>query len=135
MCMCDIYKLYLYVFVGKYTPQYKWLEKELPKVNRTETPWLIVIVHCPLYNSYVHHYMEGESMRAMYEKWLVEHKVDVVFSGHVHAYERSVSGFCFVFGIIYFELKYVLSNYDGLNSSFYILQRTCSLSDSFSLNA
>lgn len=60
-------------------------------MNRTETPWLIVIMHCPLYSSYVHHYMEGETMRVMYEEWLVQYKVDVVFSGHVHAYERTVS--------------------------------------------
>ncbi|KAM7255123.1 hypothetical protein ACFE04_020364 [Oxalis oulophora] len=33
--------------------------------------------------------MEGESMRVMFEQWFVEHKVDVVFSGHVHAYGRS----------------------------------------------
>uniref|UniRef100_A0A6N2LCP3 Purple acid phosphatase n=1 Tax=Salix viminalis TaxID=40686 RepID=A0A6N2LCP3_SALVM len=56
-----------YSAYGKYTPQYKWLEKELPKVNRTETPWLIVLMHCPMYNSYAHHYMEGETMRVMYE--------------------------------------------------------------------
>ncbi|XP_052200704.1 purple acid phosphatase-like [Diospyros lotus] len=78
-----------YSAFGKYTPQWKWFTKELPKVNRTETPWLIVLMHSPLYSSYVHHYMEGETMRVIYEPWLVQYKVDVVFAGHVHAYERS----------------------------------------------
>uniref|UniRef100_A0A803LPA9 Purple acid phosphatase n=1 Tax=Chenopodium quinoa TaxID=63459 RepID=A0A803LPA9_CHEQI len=78
-----------YSAYGKYTPQYEWLENELPKVNRSETPWLIVLVHSPWYNSYNYHYMEGETMRVMYESWLVQYKVDVVFAGHVHAYERS----------------------------------------------
>ncbi|KAH6812336.1 purple acid phosphatase 12 [Perilla frutescens var. frutescens] len=78
-----------YSAYGKYTPQYKWFTNELPKVNRTETPWLIVLMHSPMYSSYIHHYMEGETMRVMYEERLVQYKVDVVFAGHVHAYERS----------------------------------------------
>ncbi|XP_057459499.1 purple acid phosphatase 5-like [Actinidia eriantha] len=78
-----------YSAYGKYTPQYEWLSQEFPKVNRSETPWLIVLLHSPWYNSNNYHYMEGESMRVMFESWFVENKVDLVFSGHVHSYERS----------------------------------------------
>ncbi|KAJ9147019.1 hypothetical protein P3X46_029225 [Hevea brasiliensis] len=78
-----------YSAYGKYTPQYSWLEQEFPKVNRAETPWLIVLLHSPWYNSNNYHYMEGESMRVMFESWFIENKVDLVFSGHVHSYERT----------------------------------------------
>lgn len=73
----------------KYTPQYKWLKAEFKKVDRKKTPWLIVIMHAPIYNSNSAHYMEGESMRAAFESWFCQYKVDVIFAGHVHAYERS----------------------------------------------
>ncbi|GMY05714.1 purple acid phosphatase 2-like [Fagus crenata] len=52
------------------------------KVNRSETPWLIVIMHPPWYNSNAAHYMEGQTMRVVYEKTFVQYKVDVVFAGH-----------------------------------------------------
>ncbi|XP_050113879.1 bifunctional purple acid phosphatase 26-like isoform X1 [Malus sylvestris] len=73
----------------KYTPQYLWLAEELKKVDREKTPWLIVLMHIPMYNSNDAHFKEGESMRAVFESWFVQYKVDVVFAGHVHAYERS----------------------------------------------
>ncbi|XP_015886658.2 bifunctional purple acid phosphatase 26 isoform X2 [Ziziphus jujuba] len=73
----------------KYTPQWRWLQEELRRVNRKKTPWLIILMHVPLYSSNLAHYMEGESMRAVYEDWFVHSKVDFIFAGHVHAYERS----------------------------------------------
>ncbi|XP_057967627.1 bifunctional purple acid phosphatase 26-like [Malania oleifera] len=73
----------------KYTPQWMWLKKELQKVDREKTPWLIVLMHIPMYNSNEAHFMEGESMRVVFESWFVRYKVDVIFAGHVHAYERS----------------------------------------------
>ncbi|GAB4836807.1 Bifunctional purple acid phosphatase 26 [Ancistrocladus abbreviatus] len=73
----------------KYTPQWRWLQQELRGVNREKTPWLIVLMHAPIYSSNLAHYMEGESMRAVFESWFVHYRVDFVFAGHVHAYERS----------------------------------------------
>lgn len=77
-------------FIVKYSAQWKWLEAEFERVDREKTPWLIVLMHAPLYNSNKAHYMEGESMRSAFEAWFIRYKVDLVFAGHVHAYERSV---------------------------------------------
>ncbi|GMJ07731.1 purple acid phosphatase 26, phosphatase-under producer 3, PURPLE ACID PHOSPHATASE 26 [Hibiscus trionum] len=73
----------------KYTPQWLWLRDELKRVDRKKTPWLIILMHVPIYNSNHAHFMEGESMRAVFERWFVRHRVDFIFAGHVHAYERS----------------------------------------------
>ncbi|XP_030544519.2 bifunctional purple acid phosphatase 26-like [Rhodamnia argentea] len=73
----------------KYTPQWMWLREEFKGVDREKTPWLIVLMHIPIYNSNDAHFMEGESMRSVFESWFVQNKVDVIFAGHVHAYERS----------------------------------------------
>ncbi|XAR69731.1 Acid phosphatase [Bertholletia excelsa] len=68
--------------------QYKWLEADLARVDRRRTPWLIVLVHAPWYNTNYAHKGEGEGMRKAMEKLLYKAQVDVVFAGHVHAYER-----------------------------------------------
>ncbi|KAL9676533.1 hypothetical protein QQ045_004747 [Rhodiola kirilowii] len=68
--------------------QYKWLEADLAKVDRKVTPWLIVLLHDPWYNTNAAHKGDGESMRKAMEEMLYKARVDMVFSGHVHAYER-----------------------------------------------
>ena len=70
--------------------QYAWLEATLKAVDRVKSPWLIVSMHAPWYNSNVQHQGEAESvgMRAAMEDLLHEYAVDIVFAGHVHAYER-----------------------------------------------
>ena len=70
-------------------------------MDREKTPWLIVLMHAPMYSSNVVHYMEGESMRAVFESWFVNSKVDIIFAGHVHAYERSVCLFIHLFFSIF----------------------------------
>ncbi len=41
-----------------------------------------------VWRSYEAHQQEGEEMRVVMEPLLLEASVDVVFAGHVHAYER-----------------------------------------------
>lgn len=55
------------------------------------TPWVAVIFHNPWYNSNVAHMGETESVafRDLWEADLYSRGVDLVASGHVHAYERS----------------------------------------------
>ncbi|EOY08203.1 Purple acid phosphatase 21 [Theobroma cacao] len=82
------------IMLGSYTDfdetsaQYKWLEADLGKVDRTKTPWVVVLLHAPWYNTNSAHKGEGESMRKAMEDLLCKARVDVVFAGHVHAYER-----------------------------------------------
>ncbi|URD79866.1 Calcineurin-like phosphoesterase [Musa troglodytarum] len=85
------------VMLGSYadfntsSSQYKWLVADLAKVDRRITPWLVALLHAPWYNTNLAHQGEGESMRQAMESLLYRARVDVVFAGHVHAYERFVS--------------------------------------------
>ncbi|XP_010907143.1 purple acid phosphatase 22 isoform X2 [Elaeis guineensis] len=82
------------IMLGSYTDfdsksdQYKWLVKDLAKVDRGKTPWLIVLLHAPWYNTNTAHQGEGEAMRKAMESLLYNARVDAIFVGHVHAYER-----------------------------------------------
>ncbi|XP_078441004.1 purple acid phosphatase 15 [Wolffia australiana] len=78
-----------YVSYSRSDDQYKWLEKDLAKVDRSVTPWLIATWHAPWYSTYKAHYREAECMRMEMEELLYSYGVDIIFNGHVHAYERS----------------------------------------------
>ncbi|OVA06852.1 Phosphoesterase domain [Macleaya cordata] len=78
-----------YISYSKSGDQYKWLERDLANVDRSVTPWLVATWHPPWYSTYKAHYREAECMRVEMEELLYSYGVDLVFSGHVHAYERS----------------------------------------------
>ncbi|KAM0065732.1 putative Acid phosphatase [Helianthus debilis subsp. tardiflorus] len=79
-----------YADFGPGSDQFKWIEHDLSKVNRTTTPWLVVVVHAPWYNSNFAHQGEKESvgMRKSMEELLYNARVDIVFARQVLAYER-----------------------------------------------
>ncbi|KAJ0234783.1 Purple acid phosphatase 23 [Hirschfeldia incana] len=77
-----------YVDYNQTGAQYAWLKEDLSKVDRSATPWLVATMHPPWYNTYSSHYQEFECMRQEMEELLYQHRVDIIFAGHVHAYER-----------------------------------------------
>jgi hypothetical protein len=73
--------------------QYKWLVEELASVDRSITPWLLVTIHTPFYNTFSHHQRDPQifAARKHVEPLLVEYKVNLVFTGHIHAYLRTAN--------------------------------------------
>lgn len=59
--------------------QYKWLVKDLSCIDRTQTPWVIVMSHRPMYSSEVSSYQKN--MRNAFEDLFLEYGVDVYLSG------------------------------------------------------
>ncbi|XP_022766099.1 probable purple acid phosphatase 20 [Durio zibethinus] len=84
------------IMLGSYTDfdpasdQFKWLQDDLGKIDRGKTPWIMAIIHAPWYNTNTAHQGEPEStlMKKFMEELLYKARVDFVFAGHVHAYER-----------------------------------------------
>ncbi|KAJ5887481.1 hypothetical protein N7495_007522 [Penicillium taxi] len=66
--------------------QYKWLKKDLASVDRTKTPWVIVMSHRPMYSSAYSSYQLH--IRDAFEALMLQYGVDAYFSGHIHWYER-----------------------------------------------
>jgi len=72
--------------------QYNWLLEELSNnVDRNVTPWLTVTVHCPMYSTFSKHHDDPQlvNLKIYLEPLFVKFKVNFIFSGHVHAYQRT----------------------------------------------
>ena len=63
--------------------QVEWLEKELAASG---SDWKIAYFHHPLYSSGMHG--SHEILRDQIEPMFIKHRVNVVFAGHEHFYER-----------------------------------------------
>ncbi|KAL6906093.1 hypothetical protein ACP4OV_003694 [Aristida adscensionis] len=82
------------VMLGSYadhaagSAQHRWLRRDLAAVDRRRAAFVVALVHAPWYNSNEAHRGEGDAMRGAMEELLYGARVDAVFAGHVHAYER-----------------------------------------------
>ncbi|CAN6335505.1 unnamed protein product [Urochloa humidicola] len=82
------------LMLGSYTDfaagsaQHQWLRRDLAAVDRRRAAFVVALVHAPWYNSNRAHRGEGDAMRDAMEELLRGARVDAVFAGHVHAYER-----------------------------------------------
>ncbi|CAI7904183.1 unnamed protein product, partial [Closterium sp. NIES-54] len=65
------------------------LQRDLSSVDRSRTPWLIASLHEPWYHSNSDHQTDGQDMRKALEETLYAARVDMLITGHVHAYERT----------------------------------------------
>lgn len=72
-------------------PMGQWLARDLARVDRTATPWVVLGLHRPLYETemYSGDYAVANGLRAILEPLLLQYRVDVVFAGHYHSFMRT----------------------------------------------
>ena len=72
-------------------PMGAWLAQDLAGVDRAATPWLVVGIHRPLYETeaYASDFAVAAGLRRIMEPLLLQWGVDVVVAGHYHSFQRT----------------------------------------------
>ena len=70
------------------TAEGDWMKADLAKVDRQKVPWVFVVHHKPTYSSASAHGSDL-TLRSAWQPIFDQYKVDIVFNGHDHDYERS----------------------------------------------
>lgn len=78
--------------------QYKWLESDLKKAT-DGAQYVIVITHHPPYSSGKHK-PDSQGLRKSIVPLFEKYKVDIVFSGHDHSYERLHDEYCNIYYVV-----------------------------------
>jgi hypothetical protein len=65
-----------------------WMDSDLSHVDRSKTPWIIVIHHQPIYSCDNTHGSDT-TLGAAWQPYFDKYQVDLVLNGHVHNYQRS----------------------------------------------
>ncbi|KAK1946500.1 Acid phosphatase [Phytophthora citrophthora] len=82
---------------GNFGNQLAWLEADLKAAhaNRANVPWIVVGMHRPMYtlrscddDGVPNDNYESLKVQKAFEKLFIKYKVDLVYEGHVHSYER-----------------------------------------------
>ena len=71
--------------IGLDSEQRRWLEKDL---TASKARWKFVFMHVPLYSTYYRH-GDNALLRASLQGLFEKYRVDAVFAGHDHLYQRS----------------------------------------------
>eukprot|EP00978_Attheya_sp_CCMP212_P009356 scaffold22106_cov64-Attheya_sp.AAC.3 len=71
--------------------QYAFVKNSLSSVDRSVTPWVFVMMHVPIYNTFLFHQRDKQRIAALthMEPLFVKYNVNLVLTGHVHAYLRT----------------------------------------------
>jgi acid phosphatase type 7 len=73
-----------FIFLNPYTPshntskQYQFVRDDLLSVNRANTPWIVVLTHCPFYSSNKAHFNENQTVAMKVKKQLFYFYLDLL---------------------------------------------------------